>query len=193
MHFHYTFSEVILFKVRWTSARRSRPACEDLLLCGYPVPNRRQRYGGTEDVVGIVESFHLGQPFDVGAEAFSRAVSVACANQMRIPAGKCDRVESLPRFANPLLMPALFQSVRPIGKRSENFDQHVVATEAEGGCFHRHARSRASELVAENRASGRDGFRHGLNEKVDAGSVESWKRARFHEGPPPVHDMRVEH
>src|SRR5882672_2804856 len=23
MHFHYTFSEVILFKVRWTSARRS--------------------------------------------------------------------------------------------------------------------------------------------------------------------------
>jgi len=83
--------------------------------------------------------------------------------------------------------------VRPTGKRSENFDQHVVATEAERSRLHRDARSRASEFVAENRASGRDGFRHGLSEKVDAGSVESWKPARFHEGPLPIHDMRVEH
>ena len=71
-------------------------------------------------------------------------------------------------------MSALFRSARPIGNRSENFDQHVVAPETKRCRFHRHTRGRAFELVAENSASGRDGFRHGLDENVDPISIEGW-------------------
>src|SRR5258706_197350 len=84
-------------------------------------------------------------------------------------------------------------SVRPVGERSEDFDQDVVAAKPERGRLHWYTRSCTSELVGEDCASGRDGFRHGLDKNVDTGAVEGWKRARLHERAPPVHDMRIEY
>src|SRR5262245_727854 len=90
-------------------------------------------------------------------------------------------------------MSSLLESVRPVGERRKYFDQHMVATKAERRCFDRHAGGCASELVGKDRAAGRYGLRHGLNEHVDAVLVERRKRARFHECPLPIHDMRVEY
>src|ERR1700732_3579196 len=82
---------------------------------GLPVKAHGLRRG-TEDVAGIVVPLDHGQPFGVGTKACGRAVRLARAQQIRISAGKGDPLESLPRVADPVLMPALFQPVRPVGE-----------------------------------------------------------------------------
>ena len=82
---------------------------------GYRAPADRKRDGGTEDIVGVVKLLDPGKPFSIRTKASCCAVSVVWPKQIRIPARKRDRVKSVPRVANPLLMPALLGSVRPIG------------------------------------------------------------------------------
>ena len=118
--------KLVYVRVRRSTSCLPVKACE--LLRSGRILIRRQRDRGTEDVAGIVVPLDHGQPFGVGTKACGRAVSLARARQIRISAGKGDPLESLPRVADPLLMPALFQPVRPVGERREDFDQHVVAT-----------------------------------------------------------------
>src|SRR6516165_10647405 len=91
------------------------------LLRGGRAMIRRQRDREAENVAGIVVSLDHGQPFGVRTKVFRRAVRLAWAQQIRISAGKGDPPESPPRVARPVLMPPLFQSVRPVGERSEDF------------------------------------------------------------------------
>src|SRR5215831_17977495 len=163
------------------------------LLRGYRAPTCRQRDRGTKDVVGVVHLFDRGQAFDVGTKALRSAVRFANAQQVRISTGKCDRVESPPCVAAPVLVSLFFQFVRPVGERRKNFDQHMVATKAKRRRFHRYAGGCASELVGNDRAAGRYSLRHGLNEDIYRVLIERRKRARFHECPPPIHNMGVEH
>src|SRR5260370_40560557 len=103
----------------------ARPFC--CSLCCYCVPKGRQRNGGTEDVVGVVLLFDPDQPFCVGPKAVRRTIRLAWAEQIRISARKRDRVEGMPDIPDPLLMPPLFPSVRPIAERRQYVDQDVLA------------------------------------------------------------------
>src|SRR5258708_28452213 len=100
-------------RVRRSTSCLPVKACESLR--GGRILIGRQRDRGTEDVAGIVEPLDHGQPFGVGTKACGRAVRLARARQIRISAGKGDRLESPPRVADPVLMSALFHPVRPAG------------------------------------------------------------------------------
>src|SRR5258705_8185126 len=106
-------------RVRRSTSCLPVKACE--LLRGGRILIRRQRDRGTEDVARIVAPLDHGQPFGVGTKACGRAVRLARSQQIRISAGKGDRLEAPPRVAQPVLMPPLFHLVRPFWERVEEF------------------------------------------------------------------------
>ena len=72
-----------------------------------------------------------GEPPGVATIAFGGAVRIAPAEEVRISAGKCNRIEGLKSGARPLAMPLLFEFVRRIREQSEDLDERMVAAKSE--------------------------------------------------------------
>src|SRR5262245_9225819 len=96
--------------------------------------------GRAEDIVGIVVPLGSEDSFNVRAVAFRYTIPIFPGEKVRITTGKRHCAEGLKSGTSPVAMPLLLQPVRPIGKRGENFDEHVVASKAKGRRFQRHAR-----------------------------------------------------
>src|SRR6185312_541348 len=94
--------------------------------------------------------------------------------------------------ASPLPMSLFFEPIRPIGKRGQDLDEHMVAAKPECRRRLRYPRGGAFELMGEDGATWRDDGFHRLYEDFDAASVERGKPARFHEGALPIDDIGVE-
>ena len=83
--------------------------------------------------------FDFEKSFAVAAIAFCRPFRVISGEEVRVSARKSDRIERLTRRSSSLAMLLLLKRVRPIDERGQNFDQHMVATKAEGRCLCRHS------------------------------------------------------
>jgi hypothetical protein len=81
-----------------------------------------------EDVVGIVMALGSGEPFRVATIAFRDTVHVAFGEEVRIRAGKRNRIEGLKSGTRPLAMRLLLTPVGP--EQSEDLDEHMVAAQA---------------------------------------------------------------
>jgi hypothetical protein len=68
----------------------------------------------------------------IGTIAVRHTLRIVGDKKVRIPTGKRLVSESLARRADPLAMPFFRGLARRIGERSENFDQYVLAAQAEG-------------------------------------------------------------
>src|SRR6516162_11589297 len=96
------------------------------------LPADRQRNGGAEDVAGIVVPLGGHEPLVIGTIAVRHTLRIVRDEKVRIPTGKRLVSESLARRAGPLAMPFFRGLARRIGERRENFDQYVLAAQAEG-------------------------------------------------------------
>jgi hypothetical protein len=72
-----------------------------------------------------------GEPFGVATIAFCHTVRVAPDEEVRISTGERYRVKGLKRGSRPLVMPLLFEPVRPIDECCEDLDEHMVAAKTE--------------------------------------------------------------
>src|SRR5262245_35496807 len=107
-----------------------------------------------EDVVGIVMALGSGEPFGVATIALGDADRVASAEQVRVSAGKGNRIEGPKCGSRPLAMPLLFVFVRRIREKSEDLDEHMVSAKSKGRRFCGHSRRGALEFVGEDGAAG---------------------------------------
>src|SRR6516165_6535397 len=121
------------------------------------------------------------QPAGIGTIALRHTVWLVSGKEVWISTRKHDRREGLTSGSSPLAMPFLLFLVRPVDEGGDDFDQHVVASQAEGRRPSRYARGGASELVREDGAAGRGGILDRFDKDVGAGAVERGQPARLHE------------
>ena len=94
----------------------------------------RQRNGGAEDVVGIVIPLGLDESLGIAAVAFRHPLRILPREEIRISTRKRHPAKGLKSGSDPLVMPLLFEVVRPIGEVGEDLDEHMVTAQAEGAC-----------------------------------------------------------
>ena len=75
-----------------------------------------QGNGGAEDIGGVILLLGPAQPLGMGPVALRHALRIARPQKVRIPAGKCRRVEGLAGGKRPLPMPLFLQLVSAMGK-----------------------------------------------------------------------------
>jgi hypothetical protein len=151
----------------------------------------RQRNGGVEDVVRIVLPLGLDKPRDIRAVAFRRTIHIGRREQIRIPAGKRQRIEGVSRGTRPSSMSLLLDFVRAIHIRREDFHQNMVATMAESRSVGGYARGGAFKFVCEDRATRGYGTLRRLSENIDAVAVEFREPTGFHERALAIDEERV--
>ena len=93
------------------------------------------------------------EPPSVAAVTFCYALTIFAGEEVRISARKRNNIKRLKKALSPLPMPLFIKWFGPIGKRSENLDQHMIAAKTEGRRLRRYTRGRTPELVGDNRAA----------------------------------------
>src|SRR5262245_12504149 len=69
----------------------------------------------------------------------------------------------------------------------------MIATQAECGCFLRHARGGAFELMGKDRTAGRDRHLHRSDEDIDTSAIECRQPTSLHNFALPIDEIRVKH
>src|SRR6516164_7573818 len=97
--------------------------------------------------------FHPNEPVRIGAKAISCPVHVTASQQVRVTARQCDCVKREQGGSRPLAMQLLFLLICTLVHRGEDFNEHMIAAEPEGGGFGGHAGGGALEFMGEQGAT----------------------------------------